>query len=99
MTEIPEDVMRAAREAIGDARGGAVMVIARAILAERERSKWNSFDTVPKDGREVILWAAFWNEPVIARWHDNCWFVKDIPFVMCVPTHWQPLPEPPKNNA
>lgn len=37
MTEIPDDVMKAARKAIEDASGGAVMCIARAILTERER--------------------------------------------------------------
>lgn len=37
MTEMPDDVMKAARKAIEDASGGAVVCIARAILAERER--------------------------------------------------------------
>ncbi|MDB5531594.1 MAG: hypothetical protein JWR51_4697 [Devosia sp.] len=41
MTDIPEDVMKAATEAVCTAydEGEAIMTVALAILAERERSK------------------------------------------------------------
>lgn len=56
MTEIPDDVMKAARKAIEDASGGAVMCIARAILAERERCAKVASDVREEWAGDSELW-------------------------------------------
>lgn len=65
--KIPDDVMEAAEAAYSDAvRGGhdtrsfesRIEVIARAIMAEREREKWQPIETAPKN---IKVLAAYQN--------------------------------------
>lgn len=52
--------------------------------------EWQPIETAPKDGRVVLLCDQMGN-----RWTDSShWHIKNgcgLP-----PTHWMPLPEPPK---
>jgi hypothetical protein len=63
---------------------------------------WQPIETAPKDGTVIDVWC-----PSIGRMTDvywlgmpsSCWFSRNA-FVNSIvePTHWQPLPEPPKGS-
>lgn len=69
---------------------------------------WQPIETAPRDGTKVLLWIGKpWSKVEIARFYppwDN-WQVGAIPadpareeiygIGNALPTHWQPLPEPP----
>lgn len=65
-------------------------------------SDWQPIETAPKDGTPVMLFArsklATAPAPVVGWMIDGEWieccFAPNRP-VGLVPTHWQPLPEPP----
>ncbi len=69
--------------------------------------KWEPIDTAPKD-KEIIVCDASSGWTIVASWsdRDGCGFRRLEGFWMsngCVdnyltidPTHWMPLPEPPK---
>lgn len=68
---------------------------------------WQPIETAPKDGRYILV---FHTMPIIARWYTHFRNGKPDPFrepewdCRCMaadvppvePTHWMPLPEPPK---
>lgn len=70
--------------------------------------EWQPIETAPKDGIEILVYvppsayrngyvrSVQWRERDIDYWHveDN----KNGPFPLRggIPTHWMPLPEPPK---
>ncbi len=72
-----------------------------------ERDAWQPIETAPKDGTPVMLYARSEKAtaPVVVigwclyghRWVE-CAFAPNLP-VGLVPTHWQPLPAPPKQEA
>ena len=65
---------------------------------------WKDIETAPKDGTRVLVFSGDWI--AIAYWKSDAqiWCVWDcedyFPSVHLVgddaPTHWMPLPEPPK---
>ena len=64
-------------------------------------SEWRPIITAPKDGSEVLLYGQDGSVAI------SCWF-KAHNFSAWIgydnrkaakPTHWMPLPEPPKENA
>lgn len=68
------------------------------VLAERAKRTWQPIETAPKDGTMVLAcWAGSGIHPIVSRWLKNSerW---THPFNKPVnpPTHWMPLPEPPK---
>jgi hypothetical protein len=72
-------------------------------LALHKRSQeWQPIQTAPKDGACVLLYDNTCEEPVVGFWHASGWLVAwdhsryDTNFPGCDPTHWMPLPEPPK---
>ena len=74
--------------------------------------EWLPIESAPKDGSEILIWKpsstvciAHWE--VDPQWHWDgewpCWavFMADDDFYSIYldadwPTHWMPLPEPPK---
>lgn len=60
-------------------------------------SKWKPIDTAPKDGTEVIGWGPSWDKPSLMEWdtlRNRGW--RNLSNGEKNPTHWMPLPEPPK---
>jgi hypothetical protein len=64
---------------------------------------WQSIDTAPKDGSEFLGWNGVTHDPWF--WHADprgkrpCWarhFRGITDDRRQPPTHWMPLPEPPK---
>jgi len=64
---------------------------------------WQLIETAPKDGQTLIVWVRGWH-PVPAKyqnegkgWNEDQpgWYAP-IEDVWITPTHWMPLPEPPK---
>lgn len=59
--------------------------------------EWQSIETAPKDGAEIIIYDAGWSESGIAHcWWDGNWQVvgrEDI--TRTIPTHWMPIPKAP----
>ena len=55
---------------------------------------WQSMDTAPKDGSEILLWDAG-KFAVVGYWNvlSSHWTTGDY---VLVPTHWMPLPEAPR---
>jgi hypothetical protein len=59
--------------------------------------RWQPIETAPKDGSTVLGFVpAFDQQPVClidySTRYSNWWFLG----TECLPTHWMPLPEPPK---
>jgi hypothetical protein len=69
---------------------------------------WQPIETAPKDGTRILLWDT--DEAVIAKWGEismggaEGWQIAVVNMVGDVnyyeaafnPTHWMPLPEPPR---
>lgn len=65
-------------------------------------SAWQTIDTAPRDGREVIACRSIGNayDLEFVRWNDACgeWLDRTgDPFDN--PTHWQSRPEPPEDRT
>ena len=56
---------------------------------------WQPIETAPKDGRELILLLTPSNWPQVA--YSNTWWQGGFS-VENKPTHWMPLPTPPKRS-
>lgn len=71
-------------------------------------AEWKSIDSAPKDGTLVIVWAEDFDYPVLAQWSTEAHHLHQryfwgtgnrahwLDLYAAQPTHWQPLPEPPK---
>lgn len=68
-------------------------------------SEWQPIETAPKDGTEILVWMGA--RILLARWDAETYHKRPRPhwssFVMGrtwsrdnQPTHWVPLPDPPK---
>jgi hypothetical protein len=71
----------------------------------RAQADWQAIETAPKDGDTVIVYAAHYvrSHGVPASWdrdpedeRGQCWRVADAIADRVKPTHWMPLPSPPK---
>ena len=73
--------------------------------------EWQPIETAPYHGKPLLLWAernGFRGKPrmVVGRWYSECarWYITGCgPTTFseqwldeCTPSHWMPLPEPPK---
>lgn len=75
-----------------------------ALLDEHAKAtEWQPIATAPKDGTEILLrggpenqsWAVWVRKGNWARQRE-CWSVDMLPPIQYPPTHWLPLPLPPK---
>jgi hypothetical protein len=61
---------------------------------------WQPIETAPKDGTEILSAVKGTNQVLIVRWEGigsadrGEWFYDNDGYTW--PTHWMPLPEPPK---
>ena len=104
MSDIPEDIRRQARDAVvqcvSETTDEKTHIIARALLAERERDRWQPIETAPKDGTRILVTTKNAIHSACFDKIDNTWRVlpKKLTSIVPVPgvvTHWQPLPAPP----
>ena len=63
--------------------------------------EWQQIETAPRDGSNLILWCdgvtvGSWSANV-HPWNDGNWWIDGMQ-VTGNPTHWMPLPEPPKEQ-
>lgn len=70
----------------------------------REAERWQPIDTAPKDGTRILAWVK--GRPLddnrcIVEWvevaGEGQWAISDNKWFRLHPTHWMPLPEPPKD--
>ena len=60
----------------------------------RSLTDWRPIESAPKDGAAVLLYRSNPRRTVkVDRWLTNWWYETKIEHA---PTHWLPLPEPPK---
>lgn len=83
--------------------------IVRAAIEAYEQEQWQPIDTAPKDGTEVLLsygkdcFSGYW-EAQPNHWHEIGWQEEDARQGAYIhrhpqrPTHWRPLPTPPKEK-
>jgi len=59
-------------------------------------SEWQPIETAPKDGQNVLVYNKYGIQ--IGCWSvvQPEWCYQDTYLPMRQPTHWMPLPEPPK---
>jgi hypothetical protein len=57
-------------------------------------SDWKPIETAPKSGN-LLGWTPRWEYPRVVYWLENQW---ETMLDHCEPTHWMPLPEPPKKT-
>jgi hypothetical protein len=60
---------------------------------------WQSIETAPEH-TDVLVWQGFWPRIIVAkrgsvaRGNADRWYANNTP--TAEPSHWMPLPEPPK---
>lgn len=59
-------------------------------------SGWMPIETAPKDGTQILGWTPYWADHV-----QNVWWYTGLGrwSTTMQPTHWMPLPDPPKIQA
>ncbi len=61
--------------------------------------QWQKIETAPKDGTEILVWIDDVRKHCQVRWVTDGWMICwDGKYLVHDPTHWQPLPSPPKAN-
>lgn len=72
-------------------------------------SEWQPIETAPRDGTEILGWCEI--GVVVVSWNEQRFHKNPKPYwdsnrqsvtwmrEYCQPTHWQPLPQPPKETA
>lgn len=81
----------------------------RAAIAAYEAALWQPIDSAPKDGKILVASPLFEGTTFIARYDDDRYANKPRPYWSFVgqktttsragqPTHWRPLPPPPKGE-
>jgi len=62
---------------------------------------WQLIETAPKD-REILVWRDGWGRH-IAKWDqqedEGFYRLAQGGCILCGPTHWQSLPDPPQNKS
>lgn len=65
---------------------------------------WHPIETAPKNEHTDILVICPFNRQYVVCWLDEWWHVDDnkhgpFPLRGAGPTHWMPLPDPPKEET
>ncbi len=75
-------------------------------IAELEAQlEWQPIETAPEDGTEVLASGFLYDDPANGRWIEACkfwwsgWVLSSNDSKVYNPTHWMPLPEPPKEQG
>jgi hypothetical protein len=59
--------------------------------------QWKPIETAPKDGSCVLAWFDDAEHHFLLYWLNDAWRFKGTHINPIIePTHWMPLPEPPK---
>jgi hypothetical protein len=64
-----------------------------------ESQQWQPIETAPKDGKRILVFCSHSNMTIETCWLENSgfgWWWNT--HHLNPPTHWMPLPKPPKNN-
>lgn len=78
-----------------DMHGAAVEIHEMVAEYYQEKLGWQPIETAPKDGTEILTWDG--QDAKILRWALGRWDDwGEMPGALLPPTHWMPLPEPPK---
>jgi len=108
---MPDDIQKAARAValvLCNSSESMEAIVARALLAERERATaWQPIETAPKDGTEVLLFFPLdgldlrvWPQRIIAEYRHGLWVWQGRAVrgysESYQPTHWMPLPQEPR---
>lgn len=62
---------------------------------------WQPIETAPKDGTPILAYETDWGYPISIRWHQpwQSWVLNGVLLKLGdwgEPTHWMPLPAPPR---
>lgn len=68
----------------------AWQAVADAVVSEYEARRWKPIDSAPKDETPILALAKDWTFPDIV-WRDGAGWCHQSK-----PTHWTPIPAPPK---
>lgn len=71
-------------------------IIDRLTSASIADSGWQKIESAPKDGTYVLTWCRQWKDDVIS---NRFLTGPDRWATAFQPTHWQPLPAPPKQGG
>lgn len=73
--------------------------VLKSIIEAALSAAWSPIETAKReDGKLVLLWIEGYSTPVVGEWlHKSAgWVTPDDYSVRGTPTHWMPLPDPPK---
>lgn len=57
--------------------------------------EWQPIETAPKDGTQILL-GKVGGSMIVGFWNGYAWDDGDFDSNVSWPSHWMPLPEPPK---
>ena len=94
------DILLKTLEGMVATRNDLVSLAVKELRIMLSQDNWQPIETAPKDGTDVILWDPALDVGVtIGSWSDykksGDWWMEGEQ-VTGFPSHWMPLPEPPK---
>lgn len=63
-----------------------------------EDNGWQPIETAPSDGQIIIVFGGRYDKPDVTKADGEWWRLKYNKGSIAMPTHWQPLPEPPNQK-
>ncbi|MGX5719876.1 hypothetical protein [Shinella zoogloeoides] len=108
--EIPDnvwEVARSLRNVVNWQSNGSIENIAKVLIAFSKRDQWQPIETAPKDGTRILLVGGVFHDIPFAGYWNFSPYAPDRPWTTVVgrltlyehcPTHWMPLPSPPRTK-